>query len=133
MWKHVLVTAGIVVAIIAVLLGLGCRLTTKPPEYTMEASESIARAFVEEDATYQFDGIDGSLELVHAETLAYPACWEFTYRFESRHAGYGDRTGQMLLQVITPHEARITVQEYKVTKATMDERWNMLTQSFVTQ
>ena len=115
-----------------ILLGLGCPAPT-PPEYTVEESEAIARAFVEESPTYQFDGIEGSLELVHTETLRCPGCWQFTYQFQSAHAGYGDRTGQVLAQVITPHEAMITVEKYEVTGAVMDGRWDIRAQSFIRQ
>ena len=130
-------TLGIVIFIVLALLGLACQQGSAPtptptaPPYTVEESERIARAYVQQSPTYRFDGIEGTLELVHTGTLRCPWCWEFTYRFQSSHAGYGDRTGQMLAQVVTPHEARIMVQEHKVTHAIMDQRWDMLTQSFV--
>lgn len=115
-----------------VLLGLGCS-QPSPSVFTLEESENIARAFVEQSPTYQFDGIEGTLELVHTETLRCPGCWQFTYQFQSAHAGYGDRTGQILAQVITPHEAWITVEEYEVTGAVMDGGWDMLAQSFISE
>jgi len=108
----------------------GCGLTCEL-KYSVKESERIAYAFVLQSPTYRFDGIQGTLELVRTDTLRCPGCWQFTYRFQSSHAGYGDRTGQMLAQVITPHQARITVQKYEVTQATMDERWDMLTESLL--
>jgi hypothetical protein len=51
--------------------------------------------------------------------------WQFTYEFDSRHAGCGDRTGEMLAQVVTHHAAVITVEEGKVTVAVMDDYWDM--------
>ena len=57
--------------------------------------------------------------------------WTFVYRFESRHAGYGDRTGQMLAQVITPHEAVITVERGEIKSAIMDEKWDMINQKIL--
>jgi len=54
--------------------------------------------------------------------------WQFVFKFESRQAGYGDRTGQALAEVITPHEAIITVAQDEVTSAMMDDKWDMLTQ-----
>ncbi len=96
-----------------------------------EGSQQIAESFVRNSPTFVFDGIPETLELV--ETL-YPDienAWGFVYRFESRHAGYGDRTGENLAQVITPHEAHITVQDGEVRSALMDEQWDMLAQEML--
>ena len=98
---------------------------------TEEEARQIAEDFVRNSPTFAFDGIDETFELV--ETL-YPDienAWQFVFQFESRHAGYGDRTGQMLAEVITPHEAIITVERGHVVSAIMDEQWNMLTQSII--
>ena len=59
------------------------------------------------------------------------------FTFESRHAGYGDRSGQVLPRAITPHEAVIMVEAGAVTSAVMDGVWDMINQkmlesSFVT-
>lgn len=96
-----------------------------------EMSREIAEEFVRNSPTFAFDGMPETLELV--ETL-YPdieGAWGFVYRFESRHAGYGDRTGQALAQVITPHEAHTTVEHGEVVSALMDEKWDMLAQEMV--
>ncbi|MFW6151091.1 MAG: hypothetical protein ACOC6A_06115 [Chloroflexota bacterium] len=96
-----------------------------------EMSREIAEEFVRNSPTFAFDGMPETLELV--ETL-YPdieGAWGFVYRFESRHAGYGDRTGQALAQVITPHEAHITVERGEVISALMDEKWDMLAQEML--
>lgn len=52
----------------------------------------------------------------------------FKAKFDCRHSGYGDRTGKILAQVITPHEAEITVVNCQVKSAVMDSKWNMLTE-----
>lgn len=104
----------------------------KQPTYTEEESKEIARDFVESSPTYQFDGHN----LTHKETL-YPdvvnctSCYGFVFEFESRHAGYGNRTGKMLAQVITPHEAHITVKNGEVTSALLDMKWDMINQTLV--
>jgi hypothetical protein len=75
--------------------------------------------------------MEDTLELI--ETL-YPEtehAFQFVYRFDSTQAGYGDRTGQMLAQVITPHEAIITVEKGVVKSAVMDGKWDMLTQVMI--
>ena len=95
---------------------------------TEEESLKIARQFLKNSLTYKFDGIEETLK--HQETLKLrcPYCWQFIFTFDSRQAGYGNRTGQMLAQVITPHTARITVQKGEVTSAILDKEWNILQQ-----
>ena len=93
--------------------------------FTELRSRQIAEEFVRNSPTFQFDGIEETITLV--ETL-YPDienAWQFVFQFESRQAGYGDRTGQMLAEVITPHEAIITVEQGEVTNAVMDGEWDM--------
>jgi len=101
-------------------------------EFSQEESQQIAEAFVKSSPTFVFDGIEETLEL--AET--YPPTvtlsgWQFVFEFDSRHAGYGDRIGQVLAQVITPHQAVIVVEQGKVTHAVIDEKWDMLQQKMV--
>jgi len=100
---------------------------------TEEQAEQTGRDFVKNSPTFIFDGIEDTLELV--ETL-YPDienAWQFVYEFDSQHAGYGDRTGQMLAQVITPHQAIITVEKGQVISAIMDEKWDMLKQGMINE
>jgi hypothetical protein len=98
---------------------------------TQEASQSVALDFVKQSPTFVFDGIEGSLQMTEAVTLRCPYCWQFVFEFDSAHAGYGDRTGQMLAQVITPHQAIITVENGQVTVAVMDKQWDMLLQQMI--
>ncbi len=124
--KWIKLTLVLALLVAAAAAGLSCQ-----SQYTEEASREMAREFVQNSPTFAYDGIAGSLEL--AETL-YPdmeGSWVFVYRFESRHAGYGDRTGQVLAQVITPHEAVITVEQGGIKSAIMDGKWNMLNQKML--
>ena len=94
-----------------------------------EMAVDIALAFLKNGATFKFDGITGSI--VIGETLileSYPVQYVVTISFDSRHGGYGDRTGQFLIQVITPHEARITVVSGEVVSAILDGVWDELNQ-----
>lgn len=93
-------------------------------------AEKIAQDFVINSPTFQFDGIQDSLELVSTETEAMNS-WVFTYQFESRNAGYGDRTGEALNTVITSHEAVINVEHSIVESAVMDDQWDMLKQQML--
>ncbi|MFP3946855.1 MAG: eight-cysteine-cluster domain-containing protein [Archaeoglobaceae archaeon] len=134
---------GVFIALIVLTAGIaGCAQSdandsqdgndNEQPTYTEEESKEIARDFVENSPTYQFDGYN----LTHKETL-YPEvvnctdCYGFVFEFESRHAGYGNRTGEMLAQVITPHEAHVTVKNGKVATALLDMKWDMIDQTLL--
>ncbi len=111
----------------------GGKATESTPVQQMneEAARELAGKFVKGEATFKFDGMDDTFKLVDTTTLRTPYAWLFTFRFDSRHAGYGDRTGQMVAQVITPHTAVITVIRGEVITAVMDEQWDMLKQQLV--
>ena len=121
----------IAITILALYNQLSCP-TEKPSTVTNGVSEeeslSIANNFLKNSPTYKFDGLEDTLKHKETLTLRCPYCWQFIFTFDSRHAGYGNRTGQMLAQVITPHTARITVQKGEVTSAILDKEWNMLQQ-----
>ncbi len=94
-----------------------------------EIAVNTALTFLRNGATYKFDGIPETLEV--GETLileSYPIQYVVTISFDSRYGGYGDRTGQVLIQVITPHTARITVVSGEVVSATLDDVWDELNQ-----
>jgi len=91
----------------------------------------VAEEFVRNSPTFVFDGIPATLDVGETLHPDLENAWTFVIRFESAHAGYGDRTGQMLAQVITPHEAYITVENGEVVSALMDGKWDMLAQRLV--
>jgi hypothetical protein len=76
-----------------------------------------------------FDG--SGLELKDSFRGNCDNCWGFIFYFESSHAGYGDRTGQVLAQVITPHAVDILVKEGSVELALMDGEWDMINQGIL--
>lgn len=94
-----------------------------------ERSKQIAQKAVENAPTYKFDGFD--LKFESSETLPCPNCWEFTFSFSSRHAGYGDRTGQILAQVITPHQIRVNVEDEEVVVVVTDRTFDELREIFL--
>jgi len=96
-----------------------------------QLSEQLAGEFVMASATYRASGITGTLELVETRSANCPFCWQFVFDFESRNSGYGDTAGQVVLPVITPHRAVITVEAMEVVEAVMDERWDMVAQQFI--
>jgi len=99
--------------------------------HTESEAREIAETFVKNSPTFKFDGMEDTLSYLDTVTLRTPFGWQFTFEFQSSHAGYGDRTGQVLAQVITPHTAVITVIRAEVVTATLDEKWNMLEQRMI--
>ncbi|MDP2931362.1 MAG: DUF4382 domain-containing protein, partial [Chloroflexota bacterium] len=94
---------------------------------TQTDSQQLAEEFVRNNSTFAYDGIPDSLKLADNLTAAQPpATWIFTFDFQSRHAGYGNRTGQVLAEVITPHRAVVTVEQGKIKSAVIDGKWDML-------
>lgn len=122
---------GAVLLVALTVLGvLGCT-SGKAGECTLEESRAIAEDYLESSPTFAFDGIEGSIVLVGNETMRCPYCWAFEFEFECSHAGYGDRTGQYLAQVITPHTAWVAVHRGEVVQAVMDGVWDMMEQQMV--
>ncbi len=126
------------VTIISVTSGWHWQGTVKPDgtvtevspltEMSKEGSQVIAEEFVRGSPTFNFDGIEKTLKLTKTLTAQRPYYWSFTFEFDSRAAGYGNRTGKMLAQVITHHRAVIAVEQMEVTSAVVDDKWDMLRQ-----
>lgn len=105
------------------------RNNTAPPSGLETNQVTMAKNFLVQAPTFKFDGITGTIKIVSALTLeTYPEQHVITIAFDSRYAGYGNREGQMLAQVITPHTARITVVNDTVVSATLDQQWDELNQ-----
>ena len=107
-----------------------CTACTKPQVGSKEHSQNVAEEFVRLETTFRFDGIPETLEVTTTTSIGNG--WQFTIEFDSRYAGYGNRSGQVLAQVTTHHTAEVTVQSgLGVTKAIMDEVWDMIDQRMV--
>jgi hypothetical protein len=87
----------------------------------------LAEQFVMNEATFAFDGVDGSLALMSVTRAGERQI--FTFHFECLHGGYGDRSGLVSREGLTPHRAVIQVESGQVVSALMDGRWDMLTQT----
>jgi len=98
---------------------------------TQEESQRIAKDYLVSSPTFAFDGTEDTLRLVNTHTMRCPFCWAFEFEFQCRHAGYGDRSGQAVAEVITPHTAWIMVGEGEVVEAIMDEVWDMMKQEML--
>lgn len=96
-------------------------------QISKENSRKAAEDFVRNSPTFIFDGMISTLVLTDSETLT-ASSWRFTYAFDCQHPGYGDRSGQTLSEVITHHQAVITVEKGSVTDAVLDGSWDEITQ-----
>ncbi|TET73314.1 hypothetical protein E3J39_00440 [Candidatus Bathyarchaeota archaeon] len=94
-----------------------------------DSAEEIALEFLRNGATFKFVGIEATIEVEEIRILeSYPVQYIVIISFDSSHAGYGDRTGQILAQVITPHSAWVKVVNGEVVSAVLDNTWDELNQ-----
>lgn len=78
--------------------------------------------------TYKFDGIESTLKVKDVEILHCPGCFMVILTFDCVQGGYGNRFGQVLIQVITPHRAEINFHNGEINKAVLDGVWDILKQ-----
>ena len=94
-----------------------------------DAAVELALEFVRHSPTYLFDGVYETVKVVDTLIMeSYPIQYVVIIEFNSRNAGFGDRTGQVLAQVMTPHRAGVKVVEGEVVVATLDNVWDMVNQ-----
>ncbi|MCX6005332.1 MAG: hypothetical protein NT082_06640 [Chloroflexi bacterium] len=86
----------------------------------------IAENYLKGTATFQFDGVQGSIKLLTNEALKDKSGWLLTYTFQTTHPGHGNRSSQVLAQVITAHRAVIEIKQCKVTSVICDNSWNLI-------
>ena len=107
--------------------------TASPPASAAVVADqhglAIVEAFVRNSATFRYDGKPESLCLQSVRPLAAcPGCYEYVLSFESRHPGFGDRTGVPLTQAPTPHRATIVLRDQVVVSGILDAAWDMAQQ-----
>jgi hypothetical protein len=94
-----------------------------------QRAEEIARDFIVQAPTFKFDGISDTLKVTDVKALEiFPVQYIITITFDSLNAGYGDRTGQEVREIITPHTAVVTVVNDNVVSAMLDNQWDELNQ-----
>ncbi|MBN1693387.1 MAG: hypothetical protein JW845_07525 [Dehalococcoidales bacterium] len=76
--------------------------------------------------TYKYDGIPETLKL--SDTVPMDNRIQYVFEFDCRHPGYGDRTGQVLAQVIEHHVVMIIMENEQIVSAIIDARWDMIHQ-----
>ncbi len=91
--------------------------------------EGIAKRFTTNSATFSYDGIKDTLQIKTTSVMeSFPAQHVVSVEFTSRHGGYGDRSDQMVTQVLTTHSMRAVVSNGVVISAIMDDSWDELHQ-----
>jgi len=125
--------ATVIALVILPVLATACTTQVSGDQNTLTEAEAQQQAerFLKDSPTFVFDGIESSLKLSEVLYPDIENAWTFVFEFECRQAGYGDRSGQVLLQVITPHEAMITIEQGAVKTALLDSRWDMKTQQLI--
>jgi len=102
--------------------------------YALSISEDEAKAIAEEwirnAPTYSFDG-SGLVLVDYQSGENYPEEHVLTYNFTSSHGGYGNRTDQMVTQVITNHTIEVTLYNSNVVSAIIDGVWDEKEQSML--
>lgn len=88
-----------------------------------EEAEEIAEEWIMNAPTYSYDGSSLTLE-EHQVLETYPEQHRLNYSFISSRAGYGNRSDEMLAQVITNHTIVVTVSGGEVTYAVIDGVWD---------
>jgi len=98
-----------------------------------EEAVAIAVTLIRNTSTFKFDGLDEGFEAIETqkvvnESPSYGYSWVVRTVFYTAHPGHGDRTGQVILQVIAKHEAIVTVgQRGEIISAICDGVWDLLT------
>ncbi len=91
----------------------------------------ISKKFLTTSPTYMFDGL-GTIQHKSVKMLkSNPPQYVVETYFESANSGYGNREGQILTQVVTPHTLSVTIVEGKVVSAVIDDTWDELNQEFL--
>jgi hypothetical protein len=120
-----------VITAMAIILGLSIVIAKSngsagDGHYTWEEYDQIAREYLLNSATFQFDGQEETIELsiVMAPSDSDESKMILTYTFQTGHSGHGDRSDMIILPVITDHCIDITVENGKVTSAICCGVWD---------
>lgn len=123
--------------VISLLLGAGMIVTSASNTgFTKDSAIKSASDFLNNEATYKFDGMKSTMTMdaqkVVKETDPAKEVYIVTAEFTSRQAGYGDRTGMMMAEVLTTHKCVITIdQNNQIISAVMDGQWDMIKQNTI--
>ncbi len=119
--RNKVIIAVVLIALVALLGIFISRMDTDVPhetESSLEESVALAEEWIRSySPTYLFDGSD--LEFVYGEEIEEDV-FELYFEFISSAAGYGERTDQMLAQVITSHTVEVVVDDMSIVSVITD-------------
>lgn len=99
---------------------------------TQEQAEEIAQDWIINNSpTYLFDG--RNLSLLEIEEVKENEIYKLIFSFESSMAGYGNRSDEIVAQVITSHEIEVVVDNQEVIGAVTDTIYDEINQTFISQ
>ncbi len=120
----------ILIVILILLVVVFVRTEPERIDNNLIQARETAKSWVESSApTYVFDG--ENLELLNENELEENS-FEFLFSFETRSAGYGDRTDQMVAQVITSRNILVVVEQGEVTMAITDGIFDEIEERMIT-
>jgi len=134
------ITAAIIGAIVVSLLVLYfaplqtelTRIPTTPEDQERNDALGVAQRFIPTSPTFAFDGMIDTLDVESVSIMeSFPVQYNIKASYTSAHGGFGNREGQILTQVITPHKVDIIVSEGIVISAVTDESWDELNHQYV--
>ena len=120
--RKLIIGAGVILLVVVVILVAILIFNNKTRCNEALAQKMAQNWIMINSTTYKYDGSD--IKLRQNKLLDCDFCYEFMFDFKSSHAGYGDRGGQILAQVLTPHIIIIDVQNCNVVKAINDGRYD---------
>ena len=102
------------------------------PDDHYDEIQRMALDFLINGPTFSFDGIMDSIKVIDIYTMeSFPEQHVVIISFDTLHAGWGDREGTFVAQVVTPHVIKITIVEGKVVSAVIDDKWDELKQEVI--
>ena len=100
-----------------------------PTTCSKEQASAAAFSLIKNSPTFSFDGIKDSIRQVKADSPDNGVTWGLFYTFKTAHPGHGDRSDQVLAQVVTEHAAQIILKKCKISSAVCDNTWDLITDS----
>ncbi len=92
-------------------------------KYSVVGSKELARNWIMVKApTYKFDG--SGLVFRGYRKLDCNFCYEFSFGFESRHAGYGNRLDDNLVSITTNHTTFVTLETGMIERVITDGEYD---------
>ncbi len=102
-------------------------------KHTQDEAVDAATEYITTAPTFVWDGMEETLKVEYAAKGGCPTCYDITITFDSRHGGYGDRTGMMVTQMITTHTAVVLVRDGNVESAVLDGIWDEMNQNMLSR